>query len=349
MGSLEETVTVQRSATASQPAATIEIPRQVGRVRIGERVGAGATGEVYSAFDEALHRRVAVKVLLQRLDADADSAIEALIAGVRAAAGIRHPNIVGVHQVEVVCGVPVIVMEFVDGVPLSTLMGRAGPVDTPLALHVIRAVSRGVAVLHEHNLIHRDIKPANVLFDRGGDAYVCDFGLACPISDRARVAGTNLIAGSPLYMAPEAFEGIISPQSDVYALGAILFQLLTGDAPFRAESIGALRGEHTNAPVPVEKLLPLKLPEALVDCIERSLHKQRILRYKSAVHFLRAIEGISLRGPTEHQLRERVVQLVMGGVREAESDRMSPAPPTSAPSNTFDLISETLKKRRGGQ
>ena len=112
-----------------------------------------------------------------------------------------------------------------------------GRMDLSLALYVMRSITSAVATLHDAGVIHRDLKPTNVLFDRGGEARVCDFGLACEFDAGAYKGNAEEIGGSPLYMAPEMFDGHVSPHSDVYALGVMLFEVLVGSPPFSAQSI----------------------------------------------------------------------------------------------------------------
>lgn len=342
---MEETLTVMISTVQDAPAIPVVIPRRIGTVKLGELLGAGTGGVVYSGYDEVLERRVAVKLIQAPVDAEASARGIGLVDGVRTAANIKHENVITVHAVDEVNGVYVIVMELVQGISLRELLKRTGAMEVGLAAFVMRSVGAGVEALHEAQVIHRDLKPANVLFDREGRAHVCDFGLACAFSHKSHVTGTEKIAGSPLYMAPETFEGIISPQSDVYALGAMFFELLCQRPPFSAQTITELKSCHQSAPVPIEWLETFGLPEQTEDVIERAMHKQRIMRYKTAGHFVRALEHIETGDVRDHALRQRVAGIVAGVGADPESDH--PGEPSEAPAKTmFDLVTRRAQRKR---
>lgn len=347
---LAETITVDLRVSSQTPAEQVEIPRRVGNVRINDLLGKGATGVVHSGFDEALNRRVAVKILSQRVAATENPLDDAMISGVRAAARIRHPNIVGVHHVDVVDRIPIIVMEYVDGPALNHLITRDCGLAAALAVFAIRRIAEGVAGLHEHHIVHRDLKPANVMYDRRGNCFVCDFGLACEVAMQARAVDDERIAGSPLYMAPETFDGRISPQSDVYALGAMLFELLCGAPPFQAKTIDEIQREHTDAEVPLHRLLTCGVPEPLCDVIARALHKHRIMRYKTAAHFERALAGFPPNKPAEPRELENLIRMI-NAPRDAanENERSSSADIGDSPGNTFDLLARRAQEKRAGQ
>ena len=196
---MQETMTVMLSSGHGSEPEAVEVPLRVGTVKLGEMLGEGAGGVVFVGFDEALNRKVAVKVLRRRQGSIHDTAMIELARGIRSAARIKHPNIVTIHTVETGAGLPVIVMEYVDGISLRDLLLRAGGLDLPLAMYVMRSIISAVAALHESNVIHRDLKPANVLFDRNGDARVCDFGLACEFDAGEYKGRAEEIGGSPLY------------------------------------------------------------------------------------------------------------------------------------------------------
>lgn len=308
---MQETMTVMLSHHAGGPPAdAVEVPRRVGSVRLGELLGQGAAGAVFAGYDEALHRKVAVKLLHRRRGGENDPATLELLSGIRAAASIKHANIITVHAVELAAGLPVIVMEYVDGVSMRDLLRRSGPLDAELALYLLRQLAAAVEALHSAGVVHRDLKPANILFDHDGAAHVCDFGLACDFDLASFRSGATGIAGSPLYMAPEMFDGHVSPQGDVYALGVMLFESLAGRPPFAAETISEMRALHERAEIPFEQLaLRGGVDEAVCEVVRRATHKTRILRYKSAGHMLRALEPLSRAGRDE-ALRLRVAEIV---------------------------------------
>ena len=341
---MDETITIL--VDGAEPGAApeaIEIPSRIGSVKLAERLGEGSGGIVFSGFDEALDRRVAVKLLRRRAGLLDDSAIGELAEGVRAAARIKHANIVTVHSVELVHGMAAIVMEHVDGVSMRELLSRLGPLDAPTARALLIDISSAVGALHEAGVIHRDLKPANILFDRDGAAHVCDFGLACDF-DPLRFRGqTTSIGGSPLYMAPEVFDGHVSPQSDVYSLGVMLFETLCGRPPFSGDSLSEVQTRHRAAAPPIEWLEQAATPGPLQDVVARALHKQRYLRFKNATRLLHALESLELPGPAPSAIRLRVAEAV-----NAPPDAGNPAapPPTPLLQNTYDLVARRAEEKR---
>lgn len=341
---MDETVTILVSSGPDTPPEAVEFPTRVGSVKLLEMLGEGAGGVVFSGYDEALSRRVAVKLLRQRGTTPTDAATAELVEGVRSAARIKHPNIITVHTVDAVKHTPYIVMEFVDGVSFRDLLRSAGPLEPALAVHVMRSIVSAVAALHESNVVHRDLKPANILFDREGVAHVCDFGLACGVNAGAPRA-TTAVAGSPLYMAPEMFEGHVSPQSDVYALGVMLFEALSGRPPFSATTISEMRACHVAQAPPLEVLDGRGIPDELLEVLERSLHKQRYLRFKSASHMARSMDALSVTPEREEVYRTRVAKLVAdAGTRKGE--RAAGMGESTPNMTTFDLIAQRAREKR---
>jgi serine/threonine protein kinase len=342
---VQETMTVMLSTGHGTPPQAVEIPRRVGSVKLGDMLGEGTGGVVFLGYDEALHRKVAVKLLHRRRGDAHDPAMAELARGVRSAARIRHPNILTIHAVETVNQMPVIVMEYVDGVSLRELLLRSGALDLSLAMYVMRSVVSAVAALHDASVVHRDLKPANVLFDRDGEARVCDFGLACEF-DRAAFKGQVVnIGGSPLYMAPEMFEGHVSPQSDVYALGIILFEVLAGGPPFSAQTLSEIKTCHRVWQPPLWQLERHGVPEDLREVVGRTLHKRRFLRYKTAGHLLRVLERVTVPERRDEALRMRVAELVSAWPGDAGSAEKPPAMPSPA-ATTFDLIARRARQKR---
>jgi serine/threonine protein kinase len=306
----QETMTVMLSTGHGREPVAVEVPRRVGTVKLGDMLGEGAGGVVFAGYDEALHRKVAVKLLHRRRGDTGEPPLIELAKGVGSAARIRHPNILTIHTVETINRMPVIVMEYVDGISLRELLLRSGALDLSLAMYVMRSVVSAVATLHDANVIHRDLKPANVLFDRDGAARVCDFGLACEFDVAAFKGHAANIGGSPLYMAPEMFDGHVSPQSDVYALGVMLFEVLTGAPPFSAQTLSEIKACHRVWQPPLWQLERRGLPEDLCETVGRALHKRRFLRYKTAGHLLRALEDVAVPVGRDETLRMRIAELV---------------------------------------
>ncbi len=341
---LQETMTILLNAPCETAPRELVVPRRVGNVRIGEVLGEGTGGVVLAAFDEALGRRVAVKLLHGNAMAQGGSSLHELVDGVRSAARVRHPNIVMVYSVETFNGMPVIVMELVDGISLRELLVRGGRLENGLALFVLSEICEGVEALHAANIVHRDLKPANILFDRVGAVRICDFGLACEF-DVARIQGRiSAVGGSPLYMAPEMFEGHVSPASDVYALGVMLFEMLAGRPPFSADSIQLIRTQHAQEPIPLNLLERVGVPDGLREVVERAMHKQRLMRYKTAAHLHRALQPFALPAARADALRMRIAEVVSVKPQPPPAVR-DPGAETGA-LTTYDLLAARAKQKR---
>lgn len=254
----------------------LRIPQQLGAVQLIGEIGRGAMGVVWRGHDRMLGRPVAVKFLLEAVSGPDDPGFQRFLDGARAAAAVRHAALVTVFQADLHEGAPYLVMELVEGPTLDELVRRFGPLPAPAALAAMADIAAAVGALHAREIVHRDIKSSNVLIDAGGRPHVTDFGLAC-----SRPAAGGRVAGTPAYMAPEMFAGAVSPRSDVYALGVLCFELLAGDVPFRGD-FGELGRQHADTPPPLERLRAAGVPAALVEIVERALHKNALFRFKSA-------------------------------------------------------------------
>src|SRR5580700_9500677 len=251
--------------------------------QILEVLGHGGMGVVYKARHLRLHRPVAVKMLLAGPFARPQE-LERFMREARAAAGLNHPNIVQVYEVGNAEGRPYFTMELVEGGSLAQkLAGVPQPVRQAAALTATLAET--VQVVHERGIIHRDLKPANVLLSDKGIPKIADFGLARRIEEEAGPTQSGVPLGTPSYMAPEQAAGktnAIGPAVDIYALGAILYELLTGRPPFRGES-GAETVQQVllRDPVPPSRLNP-RVPRDLETICLKGLRKEPERRYASA-------------------------------------------------------------------
>ncbi len=335
---MQETMTVMLTRRSGQRPEPVAVPARVGTVRVGELLGEGGGGAVFSGYDEALSRKVAVKVLHKQTAGAASAATQELVTGVRSAAQVKHPNIVTVHTVEMCQGMPVIVMEYVDGASLRALLDRTGVLEPSLGLFIMRSIVSAVAALHEATVVHRDLKPANILFDRDAIAHVCDFGLACEVRSAGSVAS---IGGSPLYMAPEMFDGQVSAQTDVYALGLMMFELLAGRAPFNGKTIPELERQHRSEEVPLTALEQRGLGEDVIDIVRRATNKPQFLRYKTAGHLLRALQQL------EHE-RDDVLQMRLAKLVIEDHAASDSATRTISAEHltTFDLLASKAQRKR---
>jgi tetratricopeptide (TPR) repeat protein len=258
-------------------------PPQVPGYEVQEMLGRGGMGLVYKARDLRLNRPVALKMLLAGAYARPEE-IERFLRGAEAKASLRHPNIVQVHEVGDLDGRPYLTMEFVDGGSLAQkLSGTPLPADQAAALLV--TLADAVQAAHEGGIVHRDLKPANVLLTADGSPKIADFGLARRMDDGAGLTLSGATLGTPSYMAPEQAQGKtreIGPAVDVYSLGAILYEMLTGRPPFRAETAAeTTRQVIEEEPVPPSRL-NAKVPRDLETICLKCLHREPQRRYAGA-------------------------------------------------------------------
>ncbi|MER5539472.1 serine/threonine-protein kinase [Streptomyces mirabilis] len=226
-----------------------------GRYRLRDAIGRGAMGEVWRAFDETLGRPVAVKLLLPQ-DSDPTAAsrfrLEAQTAG-----RLSHPHVVGVLDFGEDAGRLFLVMELVDGDNLARVLTASGPLPAEWVARIAAQAAAGLATAHREGIVHRDIKPANLLLDADGTLKIGDFGIARFLDDPgAALTATGQIVGTGLYLAPERALGrTAGPASDMYSLGCVLYQLLTGRPPFQADTALAVLHQHLDAsPVPPRQI-----------------------------------------------------------------------------------------------
>src|SRR5436853_4648796 len=220
------------------------------RYELEELVGTGGMSSVFRAHDRLLDRKVALKVLHEQYMEDADY-VERFRHEARAVAALSHPNIVtvidrGEHE-----GRQFIVFEYVDGENLKRMIERRGPAPVPTALELAMQVARGLSFAHQQGLVHRDVKPQNVLLNGDGQAKVTDFGIARSLDVHQGVTRTGTVLGTSDYIAPEQAQGqAVDEQSDVYSLGVVLYELLTGKVPFPGENFVAVAMRHIHEPPP---------------------------------------------------------------------------------------------------
>ena len=253
----------------------------LGPVRVCEQIGEGGMGVVFRGRHTLMDVDVAVKVLPASRFTD-QNAKDVFLEGVRAGAAVTHPGLNRILHADLTPdGSPFIVMDFVRGCSLADVLRRRERFAVGEAVDIACRIAEAVGALHTAGIIHRDIKPANVLIDEQGRVQVTDFGLA--VAGEIGPAGTTRagIAGTPLYMAPEAFEGEVSPRTDVYALGITLFELIAGLPPFSG-SVAELREAHRLLAIPFDHVECLGAPTAAVQVIRRSTAKRPLQRYRDA-------------------------------------------------------------------
>jgi len=255
---------------------------RLGHYEVIKILGKGGFGTVLKAFDEKLHRMVAIKVMDPQMAATSPPR-KRFLREARAAAAIRHENIVQVYSVEE-HPLPYMVMEFVDGITLQQRQNGDGPLDLSDVLSIGRQIASGLTAAHALGLIHRDIKPANILLENGVDQKVkiTDFGLA-RTADDASLTVSGMIAGTPMYMAPEQATGqALDHRADLFSLGSVLYQIASGRPPFRAaNTVAVLRRVVEDTPRPIQEIIP-EAPDWLVAIISKLHAKDPHERFQTA-------------------------------------------------------------------
>ena len=251
-----------------------------GRYRLVRRIGVGGMGEVWEADDTVLGRRVALKVLVQEL-ADDPRATRRFVREARATAKLTHPNVTRVYDFGRDGGLPYLVMELLEGDTLADRLA-GGPLPPSEAARIGAAVADALDAAHRRGIIHRDIKPSNVLLTPAGEVKVMDFGIAAAADETHSTTGSGLY-GTAAYISPERAAGqAATPAADVYSLGAVLYELLTGRPPFLGDSpVLVVRAHLHERPRPVRELAPW-VPARLADTCEAALAKDPAQRPSSA-------------------------------------------------------------------
>lgn len=279
----ETNVGITQSELMETMRKSVEVGRELGDYEILEEIDRGGMGVVVRARQKKLNRIVAVKLIISGALAD-DADVQRFYTEAEAAADLDHPNIVPIYEIGVVDGLHFYSMRFIDGPSLAHQVAD-GPLEAGEAARLTRAVADGVGYAHQRGILHRDLKPANILLDAGEVPLIMDFGLAKRMDDDQGLTGTGQVLGTPGFMPPEQALGNIreiAPASDIYSLGAILYCLLTGRAPFQAASImETLNQVIKNEPVPPRQL-NASVPEDLETICLKCLSKEKSHRYDSA-------------------------------------------------------------------
>jgi serine/threonine protein kinase len=271
------------------------------RFRLEEKIGSGGMSTVYRAFDETLERWVAIKLLHADMSSD-DDQLERFRREARAAARLAHPHVVTVIDAGEDDGRPFIVFEYVEGETLKARIRRMGRLPIAEAIAYAIEIGRALAAAHHERIVHRDVKPQNVLIDSEGRAKVTDFGIARSLElDGLTAAGRVL--GTTDYVAPEQAIGDgATVQSDIYSLGVCLWEMLTGDVPFKGQNQVAVAMQHVRDPVPdVQRLRP-EVSSVLASVVDRSTRKELKNRYQTVeemVHDLEQALAIEARRGTQ--------------------------------------------------
>lgn len=257
-----------------------------GRYQLLEKIGEGGMAEVYRGWDSQLRRTVAVKVLKEQLTGDS-ALVQRFRREAQAAAGLSHPNIVNIYDVGVEGNTHFFVMEYLHGKTLKQFIRERGRLPADEAVAIAARIAEALVQAHAAGVIHRDIKPQNIIFSHNGQVKVADFGIAIAADGSTTLTCTDKIIGSVHYFSPEqARGGMAGEQSDIYSLGVILYEMVTGQVPFSGESPLSVAMKHVQEPVIPPSQLAADIPEPLERIILKALEKDPEHRYRSAREFL---------------------------------------------------------------
>ncbi len=266
-----------------QPSTETEFLGRVGVYEISSVLGRGGMGIVFKAFDTALHRPVAIKVLSPQL-ATSSRARRRFMREARAVAGINHPNVVTIHSVDEQGGLPYLVMEFVSGRTLRERLKISPPLDHLSVVRISVQIADGLAAAHRHGIIHRDIKPGNVLLEDGVERVkISDFGLALVTMDLTHLTSAGQTVGTPGYMSPEQVTGKgIDARNDLFGLGCVMYAMVTGSSPFRGTHPMEIAHRIVKHKPTALHRKDLSVPKRFSDVVSRLLEKDPNRRYQTA-------------------------------------------------------------------
>ncbi|MGD8903872.1 MAG: protein kinase [Anaerolineae bacterium] len=274
------------------------VGRKLGNYEIVDEIGRGGMAVVYRAYQRSLNRHVAIKVLAPQLSVD-QQFVERFQREARAAAGLRHPHVVVIHDVAQEQGIYYIVMEYLEGRSLKELIQEEQSLSPKRATSIVEQVASALDYAHEQGFVHRDIKPANILVGKNDHITLTDFGIAKAASETQHLTRTGMLIGTPEYMSPEQAEGgTVDHRTDLYALGVVLYQMLTGRAPFHSTTPHAtLHAVIYEPPPPVRRLRP-SLSPAIESVVMRSISKQPASRYQNGSDMVAALQAAQSGQPT---------------------------------------------------
>lgn len=301
-----------------------------GRYRLQRLIATGGMGQVWEAVDSRLGRRVAVKVLKQEFSSDPEF-IERFRAEARTTAMLNHPGIAAVHdygesQMNGEGRTAYLVMELVNGEPLNSVLKRTGRLSLRHALDMLEQTGRALQVAHAAGLVHRDVKPGNILITPTGQVKITDFGIAKAV-DAAPVTQTGMVMGTAQYIAPEQALGQdASPSSDVYSLGVVGYEAVSGKRPFTGDGALTVAMKHIKEPPPP---LPAELPPNVRELIEITLVKNPGLRYRSGGPFADAVAAVRAgRRPPRPSQSPPAGRAAPAAIPSSAPARIAPAPTT---------------------
>jgi serine/threonine-protein kinase len=278
-------------------------PRTLGRYEILSLLGEGGMGRVYKALDPVIGRTVAIKTLTTGSSDDELAEFRRrFLREARSAGRIAHPNVVTIYDVGEAEGTPFIAMEYVEGRTLRSILDAEGALAPERACRIAAQVAAGLAAAHRHLVVHRDVKPPNIMIAPGAPVKLMDFGIA-KLPDGTKTQ-TGLLLGTPVYVAPEqVVGGAVDGRSDIFSLGVVLYEMLTGTVPFAGMAVGALLYSVLNEAHPPPSAFNTKVPAVFERILARALAKHPDDRYQDAAELARDLrDWRALPRPTPEEL-----------------------------------------------
>lgn len=319
--------------------------KDLGRYHIIEQLGEGGMAAVYKAFDTRLERFVAIKVITFG-QYDKEMFLLRFEREAKALARLSHPNIVKVHDYGEEGGLPYLVMEYLPGGTLKSKLGK--PMPWPEAIKLILPIAQALGYAHNLNIVHRDVKPANILLNESGQPMLTDFGIAKILESdsQLQLTGTGVGIGTPEYMAPEQGQGLpVDRRADIYALGVVFYELITGRRPFQADTPMAVVIKHITEPLPRPQTFVPEIPAEIENIIFKALAKKPEERYQDMASFAKALEKMLYQAHVDteqmtvrkEKARELTVTQTTPQASLTPPPVIPPPPPTPPPSATPSL------------
>ena len=263
-----------------------------GRYELLEKIGDGGMAVVYKGKDKLLNRYIAVKILRPEFTKDA-TFVENFKRESQAAAGLSHPNIVGVYDVGREGNINYIVMELIDGDTLNTIIEKEAPMDYRKVIDISKQVAAALRIAHKNKIIHRDVKPHNIMVTNDGVVKLADFGIARAVNDATLSTGSKIV-GSVHYFSPEQARGnYVDERSDIYSLGIVMYEMLTGKVPFDGDNPVTVALKHINEEITPPRELEPSIPPALERIVMKATSKFQTNRYANADELIQDLDNVS--------------------------------------------------------